>query len=219
MPVESTVRRWDDHTFGLIETLRYEPAIGCVLAKRHLDRMAESARHFQRAFDRTDAARMLGGVRSDKSLRVRLFLDPQDQLTCTTHDFTPSSADSVWNLAIANTRLDSADAILAHKTSRRNAYEKARAEFSADEADEVLMENERGFLCEGTITSLFVRQGDKFITPRLSHGLLRGVLRQELLDNGTAVEGDLARGDLVGTEILIGNSLRGLIRARMIESQ
>ena len=219
MPLESTVRSRNDHAFGLIETLHYQPGAGCVMAKRHIDRMTDSARYFHRAFDRNDAAQLLSGIASDRPLRVRLFLDQQDELTCTTHDFTPSSADSVWNVAIANTRLDSADAILAHKTSRRDAYERARAEFSADDAHEVLMENERGFLCEGTITSLFVRQGCNLVTPRLSHGLLRGVLRQELLDNGTAVEGDLMRDDLVGAEIFVGNSLRGLIRARMIESQ
>ncbi len=219
MPLESTVRSRNNHAFGLIETLRYEPEAGCIRATRHLDRMADSARHFQRAFDREEAAHMLAGIASDGLLRVRLFLDQHGQLTCTTYNFTPSSADAVWNVAIAKVRLNSADAMLAHKTSRRDAYEMARAEFSADEADEVLMENERGFVCEGTITSLFVRQGEKLITPRLSHGLLRGVLRQELLDNGTAVEGDLMRDDLVGAEIFVGNSLRGQIRARLTESQ
>lgn len=218
MPVESTVRRRDDHTFGLIETLRYEPAIGCVLAKRHLDRMADSARHFQRAFDRTDAARMLGEVKSDMPLRVRLFLDQQDTLTCTKHDFTQMQQGTVWNVAIAETRLDSADSLLPHKTSHRDIYDRARAEFPVDQIEEVLMENENGFLCEGTITSLFVRKAGTLITPRLSHGLLRGVLRQELLDTGLAKEGDLTRADFAGHHLFVGNSLRGLIPAKLVEN-
>lgn len=218
MPSESTVRGRSDHAFGLIETLRYEPGQGCIRAGRHLDRLAESARHFHRAFHRNEAAQLLAGIAAVKPLRVRLFLDLQDRLTCTTYDFTPVPEGAVWKVAIAGTKLDSTDPLLAHKTSRRNLYEAARAEFPVSEADEVLMENESGFLCEGTITSLFVLSGEKFITPRLSHGLLRGVLRQEMVDTGLAIEGDLTRGDLAGGGIFVGNSLRGLIPAKLTRS-
>lgn len=38
----------NDHTFGLIETLRYEPGHGCIRAVRHLDRLTASALHFNR---------------------------------------------------------------------------------------------------------------------------------------------------------------------------
>ncbi len=218
MPVESTIRSRSDHAFGLIETLRYQPGQGCIRAGRHLGRLTDSARHFHRAFDRAEAARLLNEIKSDRPLRVRLFLDHQDKLTCTAHDFTPVPEGTVWKLAIAGTKLKSTDELLAHKTSRREHYDAARAEFPVSNADEVLLENEHGFLCEGTITSLFIRRGDALITPRLSHGLLRGVLRQEMLDTGLAAEGDLTRGDLMGGGIFAGNSLRGLIPAKLIES-
>lgn len=218
MPVESTVCSRSNHTFGLIETMRYEPGQGCVRAGLHLDRLASSARHFQRNFFPHEAASLLSNIASDTLLRVRLFLDPQDNLTSTTHPFTPIPDGTVWKLAIAKTTLDSTDTLLAHKTSRRDRYDAARAEFSAGDADEVLMENESGFLCEGTITSLFVRQDGMFVTPRLSHGLLRGILREEMLDNGQAIEGDLRRSDLFGAELFVGNSLRGLIPAKLVES-
>jgi 4-amino-4-deoxychorismate lyase len=218
MPAESAVRSRNDHAFGLIETLRYEPEHGCIRAVRHLDRLTDSARRFNRAFNRTEAERLLESVAADKPLRVRLFLDEQDRLTCKTHDFTPVPEGAVWKVAIARTKLDSAETLLAHKTSQRGLYEVARAELGTDLADEILMENENGFLCEGTITSLFIRRGDKFVTPRLSHGLLRGVLRQELLDSGQAVDGDLTRGDLADAEIFVGNSLRGLIPAKLVEN-
>ena len=217
MPAESTLRGRDDHAFGLIETLRYEPGKGCIRARRHLGRLTESAHRFHRTFDPDEAARLLDGIKSDRLLRVRLFLDQKDRLTCTTHDFAPVADGTVWKLAIASTKLKSKDELLAHKTSRREHYDAARAEYSSGEADEVLMENENGFLCEGTITSLFIRRAGKLVTPRLSHGLLRGVLRQELLDAGQAVEGDLTRGDLAGGGIFVGNSLRGLIPAKLVE--
>ena len=45
--------------------------------------------------------------------------------------------------------------------------------------------NERGEVCEGTITSVFVDIGDgALLTPPLRCGLLPGVLRGEMLDAG-----------------------------------
>ena len=51
----------------------------------------------------------------------------------------------------------------------------------------MLLANERGELCEGTITNVFADFGDGVLaTPRLDCGLLPGVLRAELLDEGRA---------------------------------
>ena len=52
------------------------------------------------------------------------------------------------------------------------------------------------------------------LTPPLARGLLPGVLRGRLLDEGHAREADLRAEDLAAG-FLIGNALRGLIRARL----
>jgi 4-amino-4-deoxychorismate lyase len=219
MSVESTLRGRVDHGFGLIETLRYEPGKACIRAALHLDRMQASATHFGRAFDRTKAVRMLHEIHADTALRVRLFLDEGDKLTLTTHPFAPLAENTVWKVAIARTRLSSTDPLLAHKTSRRETYDVARAEFPLEAADEVVLQNELGHLCEGTITSLFVQGGDQLVTPHLSSGLLRGVLRQEMLDSGKAIEGTVLAGDIGAQDFFVGNSLRGLMRARLVEPE
>ena len=83
---------------------------------------------------------------------------------------------------IAKTRLQSEDSLFRHKTTRREPYEAARAEFSKDEADEVILLNERGEVCEGTITNIFAEAADGILlTPPLTSGLLPGVLRAELI--------------------------------------
>ena len=75
----------------------------------------------------------------------------------------------MWTLRIASTRIDSGDPLLRHKTTRRQVYEAARAEFPRDEADEVLLLNERGEVCEGTITNVFVDIGEPvLVTPPLA---------------------------------------------------
>jgi 4-amino-4-deoxychorismate lyase len=213
MPVESALRRRPDRPIGLIETLRYEPGQGCIRASRHLARMAASAQLLGKKFDYDDAGRKLAAMQSNTSLRLRLLLGEDDMLTLTSHPFTPVSQGNIWSVAIANTKLDSADTLLAHKTTLRQHYEAARAEFDTNDIDEVLLTNQHGHVCEGTITSVFVQRGEILITPPLADGLLRGVLRQELLDNGNAKEGTVEIEDLHSATFFVGNSLRGLIPA------
>ncbi|MFN6952997.1 MAG: aminotransferase class IV, partial [Albidovulum sp.] len=96
-----------------------------------------------------------------------------------------------------------------HKTTRREPYEAARAEFSKDEADEVILLNERGEVCEGTITTVFFDRGQGMRTPPLSCGLLPGVLRAEM----GCPEEVLRAEDLGAVRLWVGNALRGLIPA------
>ncbi len=106
---------------------------------------------------------------------------------------------------------------LGHKTTNRALYDQARAGLPVG-IDELIFVNERGEVCEGTITNVFVQEGDRLLTPPLASGLLPGVLRAELLDTGRAVEAVLTLPDLEHAEaIFCGNSLRGLIRATLAE--
>jgi len=52
------------------------------------------------------------------------------------------------------------------------------------------------------------------VTPPLERGLLPGLLRQRLLDEGKAEEADLTPDDLKDG-FLIGNMVRGLMKARL----
>jgi 4-amino-4-deoxychorismate lyase len=63
----------------------------------------------------------------------------------------------------------------------------------------------------------FADMGDGvLLTPPLRCGLLPGVLRGELLESGKAKEAMLTEEDLRrANAIFVGNSLRGLIRARL----
>ncbi|WP_313521946.1 aminotransferase class IV family protein [Shinella sp.] len=203
---------------SLIETLRWEPETGFVRLERHLARLAHSA----------DALGLPGAGKAGKALaavpagsetplRIHLELFADGRIEVQTAACTPLAPDTTWRLKIAETRLASSDPLLRHKTSRRALYAAARAEFPASEADEVILLNERGELCEGTITSLFLDDGSGILkTPPLAAGLLAGVLRAELLESGKAVEAVLRLDDLSRSEIFVGNSLRGLIAAALV---
>lgn len=205
--------------FRLIETLLYDPEAGFVRGDLHLDRMQASATALGFVFDRAAAlARMRETASGEGLLRMRLELarDGDLAVTATVHAAHPPG--TVWRVAIASTRLASDDPLQRHKTTRRGTYAAARAEFSVDDADEVILLNEQGAVCEGTITNVFARMapGDTLLTPPLVCGLLPGVLRQELLASGAACEALLTPGDLAGaSQLYCGNSLRGLIPATL----
>lgn len=221
MSSQSALRHGHGAGFELIETMRWEPAPGFLRGTRHLARLKASAESLDFAFDQTSVERaLLQAVGGDNALRVRLGLSSDGGTDVTMQAFTPLARDTIWTLRIAGTRLDSSNPLLRHKTTNRDVYDRARAEFSRDEADEVLLLNEAGEVSEGTITSIFVDLGDggPLKTPPLSCGLLAGVLRGELIENGKAVEAVLTVGDLHdAAQIWVGNSLRGLIEARLVQ--
>ena len=146
---------------------------------------------------------------------MRLTLDGAGQVEVTEAPLPPAAA--VWRVRLADARLDSADPWLRHKTTRRALYDRVRATLS-DALDEALFLNERDEVCEGTITNLFaeVEEG-QFVTPALSSGLLPGVLRAELIRERKARSEVLRPEDLKFRTLYVGNSLRGLIRAELVE--
>ncbi|MGR3464886.1 aminotransferase class IV family protein [Limimaricola sp.] len=191
----------------IIETLGVHPGEGPRRLSAHLDRMGRTAQALGYAFDR-GRAEALFDIAPEAPLRCRLTLDQAGVLDLTTAPLGPTPPE--WRVAIHPERLDAADPWLRHKTTRRALYDGARAALP-DGVEEWLFLNRAGEVCEGTITNLFA--GDA--TPALSCGLLPGVLRAELVGQGWR-EAVLHPGDLDGTRFYMGNSLRGLIPARLV---
>ena len=166
------------------------------------------------------SGRTEGGAAPASPQRLRLELSPAGQITITSAPFQLQSENTVWRIATAATRTTSGDPLIRHKTTRRELYETARAEFPTNEIDEVILLNEKGELAEGTITNLFVEDdAGRLMTPPLSSGCLAGVLRTSLICARRAYNHRLRPEDLAGRNLFVGNSLRGLIRAELVDGR
>jgi len=206
--------------FELIETMAHAPSDGYLLLDRHLLRLQQSARYFGFRFDEEtvraalrDAAAAFSGPQ-----RVRLLLNADGGVSITATGLAPVDRSTVFNLVLASETTRSADRFLYHKTTNRAFYDDTRARYQAETGcQEVLFENENGFLTEGSYMTLFLKTEGRLLTPALTHGLLPGTLRAGLLERGLAEEADLTREDLASADdILLGNSVRGLMRARLL---
>ncbi len=197
--------------FDLIETMRFDPVEGIWQLERHLERIKASAAALGFSFDRHAARNELQAAtfRLDGPSKIRLLASRQGALAVETRDLADPPAEPV-SVAIAPRQADASDFRLRHKTTARGPYEEARKEG----AFETLLETADGHISEGCFTNVFVERDGVLATPPLERGLLPGILRETLIEEGRAVEADIARADLEG-EFFIGNAVRGLIRARL----
>ena len=72
--------------------------------------------------------------------------------------------------------------------------------------------NQRGDVAEASRHSVFLEVAGTLVTPPLSSGVLPGVLRQHLIENGEAIEQIVPLDRLMSHPVLLGNSLHGLRR-------
>lgn len=213
----------DTPGFDLIETLAYHPGDGYLLLERHMQRLQASAAYFGFPYREEDVREeLLQHVRTFAgSRRVRLLLSADGGISVTSTDLPPAAQDAVFNLVIAQETTWSTDRFLFHKTTNRAFYDDTRQRYQAETGcQEVLFLNENGYLTEGSYTTLFLKRNGSLLTPALRHGLLPGTFRAGLLERGLASEADLTLQDLQeAEEVYVGNSVRGLIRARLLSEQ
>ncbi len=195
----------------LIETFAWRPE-GIARLELHLERLARSAHTLGFECDPARVSEAIDTLGGEGALRCRLTLGAAGDVEITTAALPEAAAQ--WTVRIAPERLRSEDALLRHKTTRREVYDRWRADLP-DGVQEWLFLNERDELCEGTITNvvLTMANGER-LTPGLSSGCLPGVYRQSLLDAGVVREAVLTEADLRSAkEIILTNALRGEILA------
>jgi 4-amino-4-deoxychorismate lyase len=198
--VESALREGGGEPgLRLIETLLWDGARAPRWAL-HRDRLRRSAEWLGWSCPE------VAPVGPDHPARLRLTLDARGAVDWTAAPLPPPAP--AWRVGLARERLASGDPWLRVKSTKRAAYDRARAALP-EGLDEIIFQNEHGQVCDGSITTVFFDRGQGMRTPPLSCGLLPGVLRADL----ACPEEVLPARDLPLVRLWVGNALRGLIPA------
>lgn len=191
---------------GTFEGIRafWDDANGLALlaAAEHYDRMHRSARILGMALDYSTAdlveasIQLLrkNGVREDAYLRP-LLIAGSETLQVRLHDLEPRLSIAVTPMGlhyinpngvrcIVSTWRRAPDLVLPNRAKVTGGYigpAMAKSEALLCGADEAIMLNMAGHVAEGTTTNIFLRMGDRWVTPPVDDDILEGITRAELM--------------------------------------
>ena len=204
--------------FDLIETMRFDPEEGIALLEYHLLRMKESAQELGFTFDRHETRNQIQALcfSLEHDSKLRLSLARSGAIALEAQTLTEGWPNPVKVIALP-LPVDPGDWRLRHKTTDRDFYDDALEQAREAGAHEAIFVRDDGLVTEGCITNVFADADDDeaMRTPPLSLGLLPGALRADLIKQGRALEANLTLDDLADG-FLIGNSVRGLVRAELL---
>lgn len=200
----------------LLETFRIGTGARVGSIDAHLERMFESARRLGVVCDERAIRTLVAGVAAaPESGLCRLRLAPDGTPSLASEELV--LADEPVEVVLSTQTVRADDPMLRIKSSWRPAQDRAWEEARARGAFDALLHNERGEITEGSRTNVFVRIDGSLFTPPLACGVLPGILRADVLTRGEARERVLHERDVLGAaELFVGNSARGLLRARLL---
>ena len=233
-----------DHGFlygyALFETMRAYS--GCIFRfQKHLDRLTRSAEliglplgtfELEKACYDTLRANSLGDA------RIRLTVSigeggnapdppprPRPTVFIVATSYIPPSAEKYRNgfkAVVSSIRQNSQSPLSRLKSANYLNNLLARKEARAAGADEALLLNERGSLCEGSTSNVFLVNGYTLITPNEECGCLPGITRQAVIELAPEIGISVAQREVQLEELLqadeafITNSLIELMPLREV---
>jgi len=209
-------------TTHLIETLRVVPGtggLGIPLLDLHLRRLRRScatlAYDWPAMLPQAIAAHLATcDPRQTYRLRILLNRTGGHSLQSQTLPATPTPV----RVALAPHPLRADPTWISHKTTHRPWYIQA-GDWLQQHADvfDVLYCNTRDEVCEGSRTNVYICDANGlWLTPALACGLLPGVQRQALLDQGLVQESVITRAQLLqAPRVRVSNALRGWLDAEL----
>lgn len=205
-------------SYELLESLRLNNGNWYLLAG-HLDRLRRSAVRLGFPWN-SGAVRASLKAQAQKRAKgrwkVRLLLARDGTVRCESSPLGPSPTP--WRVAVAKHPVDESDLFLYHKTTRRDVYDRFRAD--SPECDDVILWNRRGELTESTLANLALDIKGRLYTPPAQCGLLGGVFRAHLIKRGLLHERVLTEADLYRADrVLLFNSVRGWIPVQILSSK
>lgn len=150
---------------------------------------------------------------SQKNCILRILLDKEGVLEAQELPLEPIKTNKV---SISKIQTNSKEPLLYHKTTYRPWYDEAMEKIRQGLIFDEIFFNEKGELTEGARSNVLLQIDGELFTPPVKCGLLNGVLRQKLLNEGKIKEKVLYLKDLQKAEkIFCINSVRGIVEVQI----
>lgn len=177
--------------YELIETMRLENGT----VKRldyHAARLKSSAVHFN--FEQPDFKAAISAYIEENKLnqgtfKLRAVLSAAGQLKISHDPLAPYSEPLTAVFAAAP--IQGAPDFIAHKTTVRHQYRG-----KTNDSEVILYYNDNLDITEFNIGSIVVKEAGEYYTPPVSAGILPGVMRQSLIDEGVITEQNIPMNTL-----------------------
>ena len=155
---------------------------------------------------------------ADGRWAAKLTVTPENRLvTFRPNPYGAKSYERGFSLVVSTVRRNEGSPLTAMKTLCHADCILAKRAAQAAGFDEPVMLNNRGELAEGAATNLFLVLDGRMLTPPVKSGLLPGVARAWVLEQGAAEEAVLYPEDLERCEeAFVTNSLMGVMPVRQL---
>lgn len=201
--------------FELIESMRLEGGIIPRL-DRHAERLCTSAGHF--GFRQSDFTGEVRRYVESRGLMQGLYKlrATQDRHGRVDISHSPLSDERAASALLHRKPVHGAPEFIENKTTVRYHYK-----IPDDDFNIILYYNEKRQLTEFNIGNLVIEEEGEYFTPSEEAGILNGVMRRTLLDEGKITERDYAVDDFIRKyesgriSVHLINSVRGWLKIRL----
>jgi branched-chain amino acid aminotransferase len=231
------------YSYGLFETMRsYSGHI--FRLEEHLQRLSQSARLLNlplNALDLKKACHDTLKANKLKDARIRLTVSagegeavpdlprhPRPTVLVTAARYVPISDEAYhkgYKVVVSTIDRDSQSPLSRLKSTNYLSNVLARREARASGADEAILLNERGFLCEGSTSNIFLVSKKNLVTPGEESGCLPGITRQAVIELARGLGISISEREVQLDELLqadeafLTNSIMELMPVAEVNSQ
>lgn len=194
--------------FKLIETIKAENG-KLLFEEEHFKRLENSAKHFGFKYQQPE-------IKAEKDGMLRILLDKNGNYEYEYKDLNENTNDTI---TISPIVINSSNELMYHKTTYRPWFLESYKNIHYGNIYDEIFFNEKGELTEGARSNIILEIDGKLYTPPLSCGLLNGIYRQKMLDDGKCSEKILYKNDLINADnIYCVNSVRRMKKVVLQEA-
>jgi len=209
-----------ENYFDLFETMRVENG-KIVFLEEHIERLRLAAEFFLFNFKDKKIRKSLDDkileLDSGGKYKIKLILNKWGRIKIETSDL--HSAEKIVKIIISEKKINTQNSFQYFKTTNRKLYDDEYQKYSARGFFDVIFLNEKDEMTEGSITNIFIRKGNSWLTPPLTSGILDGIYRSYFLRKmNNAAEKVISVDDLLrADEVKLVNSVRKEVLVNSID--